>query len=89
MSGLHVSGVLVRSKPERMSHTQAHLEALPGVDVCTTPPRLNYLLTALSSLSIRRPDRAVSFFLLAAFERQERQQRGRHKRITKKQGGAK
>ena len=41
MSGLHVSGVLVRSKPERMSRTQEHLEALPGVDVCTTTPEGN------------------------------------------------
>ena len=38
MSGLHVSGVLVQSKPERMIHTQEHLEALPGVDVLTTTP---------------------------------------------------
>lgn len=46
MSGLHVSGVLVRSKPERMSHTQAHLEALPGVDVCTTTPE-GHLVTVV------------------------------------------
>lgn len=38
MSGLHVSGVLVRSQPERMSQTQEHLETLLGVDVCTTTP---------------------------------------------------
>ncbi len=35
MSGLHVSGVLVRSRPERMSRTQAHLENVPGVSVYT------------------------------------------------------
>jgi len=38
MSGLHVSGVLVRSQPERMSQTQEHLMTVPGVDVCTTTP---------------------------------------------------
>jgi nitrate reductase NapAB chaperone NapD len=38
MSGLHVSGVLVRSQPERISQTQEHLESVPGVDVCTTTP---------------------------------------------------
>ena len=36
MNELHVSGVLVRSRPETMSRTQAGLEKLPGVEVLTT-----------------------------------------------------
>jgi len=38
MNELHVSGVLVRSRPETMSRTQAGLEKLDGVEVMTTTP---------------------------------------------------
>jgi nitrate reductase NapAB chaperone NapD len=38
MSGLHVSGVLIRSQPERMNQIEEHLETMPGVDVYTTTP---------------------------------------------------
>lgn len=36
MSGLHVSGVLVRSRPDLINQTQEHLENVPGVEVYTT-----------------------------------------------------
>ncbi len=36
MSGLHVSGVLVRSQPNLIGQTQEHLENVPGVEVYTT-----------------------------------------------------
>ena len=38
MNELHVSGVLVRAKPETMVRTQEGLERLPGVEVMTTTP---------------------------------------------------
>lgn len=38
MSGLHVSGVLVRSQPDLISQTQEHLEKVPGVEVFATTP---------------------------------------------------
>ena len=38
MSGLHVSGVLVRSQPNVINQTQEYLENMPGVEVCTTTP---------------------------------------------------
>ena len=38
MSGLHVSGVLVRSQPDLIGQTQERLESVPGLEVCTTTP---------------------------------------------------
>ena len=38
MNGLHVSGVLVRSRPELMHQTQERLENMPGVEIYTTTP---------------------------------------------------
>ena len=35
---MHVSGVLVRSRPEAIGHTREHLEKLQGVEVYTTTP---------------------------------------------------
>jgi len=38
MSGLHVSGVLVRSQPTAINQTQEILEKMPGVGVRATTP---------------------------------------------------
>jgi len=36
MNELHVSGVLVRTRPEAMWQTREHLETMPGVEIYTT-----------------------------------------------------
>lgn len=38
MSGLHVSGILVQTRPEAVDRVQAELAALPGVEVHTATP---------------------------------------------------
>ena len=38
MNELHVSGVLVRSRPEAIGRTRKNLERLQGVEVYTTTP---------------------------------------------------
>jgi nitrate reductase NapD len=48
MSGLHVSGVLVRSHPELIGRTQKHLENMPGVEIHTTTPD-GHIVTVIES----------------------------------------
>ena len=38
MGGLHVSGVLVRSRPEAIGRTREGLQKLHGVEIYTTTP---------------------------------------------------